>query len=151
MPEKKAPLSRSEMMARVQSKDTKPEMVLRRGLHAAGFRFRLHARDLPGSPDLVFSKYRSAIFVHGCFWHGHEGCANFRIPTTRREFWTEKIFRNRERDLSARESLERSGWRVLVVWECATRSISVDCLVRTVAAWLQGIEAGAELTSSGLS
>ncbi|MDP2738626.1 MAG: DNA mismatch endonuclease Vsr [Pseudorhodobacter sp.] len=151
MAETKEPLTRSQMMARIRSADTKPELVLRRGLHAAGFRFRLHARTLPGSPDIVMRKHRCAIFVHGCFWHGHEGCRNFRIPRSRPEFWTAKIDGNRERDLRSINALLQDDWRVLVVWECATRSIYVDNLVRIIAAWLQSPETSAELLPSGLS
>lgn len=151
MAEKKAPLTRSQMMARIRSADTKPELVLRKALHANGYRFRLHLRSLPGCPDMVMRKYRCAIFVHGCFWHGHEGCENFRIPKTRPEFWAAKIEANRDRDKGAVDALLSSGWRVLVVWECATRSLQVDKLINTITAWLQGPETSAELTAGGLS
>ncbi|MFN3973472.1 MAG: very short patch repair endonuclease [Gemmobacter sp.] len=139
------------MMARIRATDTKPEMILRRGLHAAGFRFRLHVRTLPGRPDLVLPKHRSVILVHGCFWHGHPGCQNFRIPKTRPEFWRAKIEGNRARDHRSLDALARDGWRVLVVWECATRAFFVDTLVAEVAAWLQGTDTSAELSSGGLS
>lgn len=111
---------RSFNMSRIRGKDTAPEMLIRRGLHARGFRYRLHDRRLPGHPDLVFPQYRAVIFIHGCFWHGH-GCHLFKWPTTRREFWETKISRNRERDLRAVESLAADGWRVLTVWECALK------------------------------
>lgn len=107
-------------MSRIRGRDTKPEMFLRRGLHARGLRFRLHRRDLPGTPDLVFSSYKAVIFVHGCFWHGH-GCRLSKIPETRREFWLAKIRANLERDQRARYDLLESGWRVLSLWECALR------------------------------
>ena len=149
MAEKKAPLTRSEMMARIRSADTKPELMLRKALHVYGFRFRLHVRSLPGCPDIVMRKHGSAVFVHGCFWHGHDGCRNFRMPKTRSEFWSAKIKSNRDRDSRAVEALLDAGWRVLVVWECATRSICVDNLVQIVAEWLQGTETGAELGSDG--
>jgi len=136
-------------MARIRSTDTKPEMILRRGLHAAGFRYRLHVPGLPGKPDIVLPKFRSVVFVHGCFWHGHADCKNFRVPKTRPEFWTAKINANRDRDDGAIGALRNAGWRVLVVWECATRSICVDNLVQIVAEWLQGTETGAELGSDG--
>ena len=149
--DKKAPLTRSQMMARVRSADTKPELVLRKALHAIGFRFRLHVRSLPGCPDIVMRKHRCAIFVNGCFWHGHADCKYFRIPKTRPEFWAAKIEANRERDTRAIEALLSGGWRVLVVWECATRSFQVDNLIGIIAAWLQGTETSAELSSDGLS
>lgn len=107
-------------MSRVRGADTIPEMVVRRGLHARGLRFRLHRKDLRGRPDLVFPKYRAVIFVHGCFWHAHE-CPMFRWPKTRRQFWQEKISKNRERDRLVRSYLKDQGWRVLTVWECALR------------------------------
>lgn len=151
MAEKRGPLTRSQMMARIRSADTKPELVLRKSLHAIGYRFRLHVRSLPGCPDIVMRKHRCAIFVHGCFWHGHEGCRNFRIPKTRPEFWSTKIVSNRDRDRRAIEALLDAGWRVLVVWECATRSFKVDNLISIIAAWLQGPETSAELSSDGLS
>ena len=139
------------MMARIRSKDTKPEMILRRGLHAAGFRYRLHVSGLPGSPDIVLPKFRSVIFVHGCFWHGHADCKNFRIPKTRPEFWISKVNANRDRDNRAMTATHDAGWRSLVVWECATRSICVDNLVGIIAEWLQGAETSAELRTNGLA
>ena len=114
------PEQRRYNMSRVRGRDTKPEMALRRGLHAQGLRFRLHCRTLPGRPDLVFPKHGAVIFVHGCFWHGHD-CPMFRLPQTRTEFWREKIMTNRKRDERAVRSLRSQGWRVLTVWECALR------------------------------
>lgn len=151
MADSKAPLTRSQMMARVRSADTKPELVLRKALHGIGYRFRLHVRSLPGCPDIVMRKHRCAIFVNGCFWHGHADCKDFRIPKTRPEFWTAKIESNRERDTRAIEALLGDGWQVLVVWECATRSFQMDILIGIIAAWLQGHETSAELSSGGLS
>lgn len=107
-------------MSRIRGRDTRPEMLLRRGLHARGFRFRLHQRDLPGRPDLVFPKHRVCVFVHGCFWHGHD-CAMFKLPKTRKQFWEGKIAGNHRRDEQAVASLIDDGWSVLVVWECALR------------------------------
>ena len=114
------PEQRRYNMSRIRGKDTKPEMILRRGLHAAGFRYRLHVRDLPGKPDLVFPRYRAVIFVHGCFWHGHD-CLLFRLPATRTEFWAEKIATNQERDQRAVRALEAVDWRVMTVWECVLK------------------------------
>lgn len=107
-------------MSRIRGKDTKPEMLLRRGLHAVGLRFRLHEARLPGKPDMVFPKYRAVILVHGCFWHGHN-CPLFKMPATRPEFWAQKISGNRERDLRAAEALKGTGWRLLTVWECSLK------------------------------
>jgi len=149
--EKRAPLTRSQMMARVRSADTKPELVLRKALHATGYRFRLHVPCLPGCPDIVMRKQRCAIFVHGCFWHGHEGCQNFRMPKTRPEFWSAKIKSNRDRDARSVEALVGAGWRVLVVWECATRSFQAPKMISVIAEWLQGPETSAELSSDALS
>ncbi len=114
------PEQRRLNMSRIRGRDTKPEMILRRGLHALGLRFRLHRKDLPGRPDLVFPRYRAVIQVHGCFWHGHD-CPMFKWPATRAEFWKEKIVGNRRRDRASLGALHESGWRVLVVWECALR------------------------------
>lgn len=114
-------VTRSRMMSGIKAKDTKPEMAIRKMLHAAGFRYRLHDKRLPGKPDLVLPKYRTAVFVHGCFWHGHEGCSLFRIPKSKTEFWEEKISQNIKRDSSHISELLANGWRVLVIWECATK------------------------------
>jgi DNA mismatch endonuclease, patch repair protein len=114
------PTQRSFNMSRIRGRDTKPELVLRRGLHARGFRFRLHRRDLPGRPDLIFPSRRAVIFVHGCFWHGHD-CPMCRLPATRADFWQAKIEGNRVRDQNAVRALAAIGWRILIVWECALR------------------------------
>lgn len=114
------PEQRSRNMSRVRGRDTRPEILVRRGLHAAGLRFRLQVRDLPGRPDLVFPRHRAAVLVHGCFWHGHH-CPMFRMPATRAEFWAAKIDGNRARDARTRQALLEGGWRVLTVWECALR------------------------------
>ena len=110
--------TRSRMMAAIKGRDTKPEMIVRRGLHRRGFRFRLHDRALPGRPDLIFPRHRAVIFVHGCFWHGHD-CPFFRWPKSRPEFWRAKIGANIERDRAVRTALRAADWRVLTVWECA--------------------------------
>ncbi|WPP44233.1 DNA mismatch endonuclease Vsr [Pseudomonas sp. AN-1] len=112
---------RSQMMPGIRSKDTRPEMIVRRALHARGFRYRLHVKDLPGKPDLVFPRYRSVAMVHGCFWNGHD-CHLFKVPGTRTEFWLGKIERNREHDVEARKALRAPGWRLLEVWEREPRA-----------------------------
>jgi len=117
------PKQRSHNMSRIRSRNTRPEIVIRKGLHAAGLRFRLHRKDLPGKPDLVFPKHLAAIQVHGCFWHGHD-CTMFKWPITRADFWKDKISRNRERDRVSLLALQNEGWRVLVVWECALRGVA---------------------------
>lgn len=111
---------RQRNMSSIRGKDTKPEMLIRRGLHVRGLRYRLHDRKLPGRPDLVFPKYHTAVFVHGCFWHAH-GCALSRLPATRRDFWQQKLEGNAARDHKAIATLQADGWRVLVIWECALR------------------------------
>ena len=110
--------TRSYNMSRIKGKDTKPEMIVRSFLHANGFRYRLHVKDLSGKPDIVLPKYRTVIFVHGCFWHGHEGCKYFKLPGTRTEWWREKIGRNKENDKKATKALHKSGWTVISIWEC---------------------------------
>jgi DNA mismatch endonuclease (patch repair protein) len=112
---------RSKIMRAVPQKGSKPEMVVRRALHRLGYRFRLHRRDLPGTPDIVMPGHRVAIFVHGCFWHRHSGCRLASSPRTRADFWQSKFDRNVERDAAATLALERLRWRVLIVWECETR------------------------------
>lgn len=122
--------TRSRMMAGIRSKDTKPEMAVRRYLHARGFRYRLHVRDLPGSPDLVLPKYRAAILVHGCFWHRHSGCRFATTPTSNVERWDAKFQANIGRDAKKLASLEEAGWRVIVVWECELRRDPAERLQR---------------------
>ena len=116
------PATRSRMMSGIRAKDTKPEMLVRRALHKAGFRYRLHDKKLPGKPDIVLPKYRTVVFVHGCFWHGH-CCKHFKWPKTRVEYWRTKIEGNVARDAKAVSSLQEQGWRVLTVWECEIRSL----------------------------
>lgn len=110
-------------MRRIKGKDTKPEMLIRRGLHAKGMRYRLHDCSLPGRPDLVFPKYHTAVFIHGCFWHAH-GCGLSKFPTTRQDFWRAKLIANAVRDGKSVDALRVAGWRVLVIWECALRGPS---------------------------
>ena len=116
--DKITPQQRSRNMAQVKGKDTKPEKLVRSLLHGLGYRFRLHVKTLPGKPDIVLPRYKAAIFVHGCFWHGHEGCRRATIPATRAEFWEAKINGNKERDLRNVAALEDLGYRCLTVWQC---------------------------------
>lgn len=113
---------RSRIMASIQSRNTRPEIIVRRFLFSRGFRFRLHDRKLPGSPDIILPKYRTVIFINGCFWHGHEGCHLYRLPKTNTDFWEAKIMRNRQRDHRDMLLLQEKGWKVLVVWECEIRA-----------------------------
>jgi DNA mismatch endonuclease, patch repair protein len=136
------PEQRSRNMSRVRGRDTQPELLLRRALHRAGLRFRLHGKELPGRPDLVFAGPRAVVFVHGCFWHGH-GCPLFRLPSTRREFWADKIGATRARDGRAMLALREAGWRTLVVWECALRGRAkrpLDAVVGEVRSFVRGGE-----------
>lgn len=118
MPDRMTPDQRHECMASIHSKDTRPEQAVRRELWHRGYRFRKCVRTLPGTPDIVLPKYRTCIFVNGCFWHGHKGCSKFVIPKTRTEFWKNKIARNQERDLINIQRLESIGWSAITVWEC---------------------------------
>ena len=117
-----SPAERSERMSRIRSTNTSPEVALRRELHAMGFRFRLHCKDLPGKPDIVLPRYRTAIFVHGCFWHRHDGCKVATTPKSNAGFWQEKFDRNVARDARSEELLKAQGWTVIVVWECELSS-----------------------------
>ena len=112
------PSRRSENMRRIRAKDTKPEMVVRKLLHSLGYRYRLHAKDLPGKPDIVFRKQKKLVLVHGCFWHQHSDCREGRLPGTRHEYWIPKLERNVERDRNQRAQLEAAGWQILTIWEC---------------------------------
>lgn len=109
---------RSYNMSRIRSKNTKPEMIVRKFLFSHGFRYRLHNKKLIGKPDIVLSKYKAAVFVHGCFWHGHENCKYFKLPSTRQEYWLPKIENNIQRDKDALTALRKLGWKVFTVWEC---------------------------------
>ncbi|MEI2299175.1 very short patch repair endonuclease [Ensifer sp. MJa1] len=125
-------------MSGIRSKNTRPEMAVRRGLHAAGFRFRLHNKKLPGTPDMTFPKWRAVIFIHGCFWHGH-GCHLFKWPATRTDFWKAKINRNQQNDLKHSRELQLAGWRIGVVWECALRGKKkqpLESVVEHLGQWL---------------
>ena len=122
-----SPEERSRLMARIRSRDTKPEMYVRKAVWRAGFRYRLHSRTLPGKPDLVLSQYKTAVFVHGCFWHQH-GCAKTSRPSSNREFWDRKLDGNVARDARNRASLQALGWTVLTVWECSLEEGTADVL-----------------------
>ncbi len=113
--------TRSYNMSKIRSKDTKPEMLVRSYLHKQGFRFRLHDKKLPGKPDIVLPKYKTVIFVNGCFWHGHKGCKYFVVPKTRTKWWLEKINGNIERDKKAKRALKKLGWKVINIWQCRIR------------------------------
>ncbi|WP_274602292.1 very short patch repair endonuclease [Sphingomonas sp. CFBP 13733] len=113
---------RRRLMSRFRSKDTKPEVLVRKALHHAGRRFRLHVKDLPGKPDIVLRKDRTVVMVHGCFWHQHEGCSVARLPKSNPDFWREKFALNRGRDVRVQKELEQLGWRVVTIWECEAKS-----------------------------
>lgn len=124
MTDTKSPADRSRNMAAIKGKDTKPEIIVRKYLFSRGLRFRVQARKLPGTPDIVLPKYKTAIFVNGCFWHGHEGCKYFRLPKSNVEFWEEKIERNVARDVRNEAELKALGWRVIWVWECEIKAVA---------------------------
>lgn len=130
---------RSRMMSGIRGTNTKPELLLRKGLHALGFRFRLHDRSLPGKPDIVLPRYKAVIFAHGCFWHGHD-CHLFKWPSTRPEFWQAKIARNRAVDERTDAALTEAGWRQAVVWECALKGktrLPLEDVIQSCAEWLR--------------
>lgn len=128
--------TRSRIMSRIRSKNTVPEIRVRRAVHSAGFRYRLHYGDLPGNPDLVFPRYRLVVFVHGCFWHGH-GCKLFRLPKTNVEYWARKIENNRRRDVEAIQELELRGWQAHVIWQCSLEE-GIEELLKRLRRMLEG-------------
>ena len=133
-----SPSQRRYCMSQIRAKNTKPEILVRKGLHRKGFRYRLHDKQLPGCPDIVLARYRAVIFVHGCFWHGHE-CHLFKLPATRSDFWQQKITRNKLVDARAQKALQLLGWRVLTVWECSLRGRTrrnYDEVIGSIGAWL---------------
>ncbi len=144
---------RSYNMSRIKGKDTKPEMLVRKFLHAKGFRYKLHDKKLPGKPDIVLPKYRTVIFVHGCFWHGHganlpagrQGCKYFVVPKTRSKWWTDKIDRNKANDEKAVKALKKDGWRVITVWECKLKPVKIE---KTFAFLLERISKFAAMDAS---
>lgn len=117
------PKKRSEIMSHIRGKNTKPELLIRSLLHRSGFRFRIHRRDLPGCPDIVLPKYKTIIFVHGCFWHQHSGCKKSTLPQTNITFWKNKLKKNSDRDLFVQNELEKSGWKVIIIWQCEISAI----------------------------
>lgn len=129
--------TRSRMMANIRGRDTKPEILIRSLLHRQGFRFLLHVRNLPGKPDIVLPRFHAVIFVHGCFWHGHD-CRFFKWPKTRPDFWQEKIGRNQTNDYTAKQTLLNTGWRVGIVWECAIRGVGKDIseVISHISEWI---------------
>ena len=110
--------TRSYNMSRIKGKNTKPELIVRSFLHQNGYRYRLHSKYLPGTPDIVLKKYRTVVFVHGCFWHGHEGCKYFVVPKTRTQWWLDKINRNKAKDAESYETLIDQNWKIIIIWEC---------------------------------
>ena len=130
------PLTRSRMMAGIRSKDTKPELLVRRYLHGKGFRFRLCVKSLSGKPDIVLRRWNAAIFVHGCFWHRHEGCKYKTNPATRAEFWQAKFAGTIKRDQRDVDALKSAGWRVAIVWECSLRGNGVESILSDLEIWL---------------
>lgn len=138
--------TRSRMMSGIRGKDTKPELVLRRALHARGFRFRLHSKRVHGRPDLVLPRYRAVVFVHGCFWHRHEACRYTTTPSTRKDFWRAKFKANVARDEAVLGKLLEEGWRVATVWECALRKThQVNAATDLLSAWLESEERQLEI------
>ena len=136
MPDNHTREERRYNMSRIKSKDTKPEITIRKELFARGFRYRKNVRSLPGCPDIVFPKYRKIILIHGCFWHKHD-CGKFNWPTTNSEYWMNKINRNVERDQANKKALEKQGWDVLTVWECQLKKKRLDETIRFVCNWLK--------------
>jgi DNA mismatch endonuclease, patch repair protein len=135
--------TRSRMMAGIQSKNTKPETIIRKALHARGFRYSLHSKRLPGKPDIVMPKWRVVIFVHGCFWHWH-GCRLSKLPTSNTDFWKRKLMGNQFRDALVKRELVRLGWRTATIWECATRGKTavnnLPSLLDMLAVWIRDLE-----------
>lgn len=136
---------RSALMSKVGSSDTKPEWILRCGLHRLGFRYRLENKHLPGRPDLAFPKYHSVVYVHGCYWHRHSGCKDASMPKSNVDFWAKKFSENTERDRKVEQALTERGWRVMVVWECELLNHTVETIGR-VARWLRMTNSVADRT-----
>lgn len=136
MPDVMTPQQRHDCMSHIRSKNTKPEQLVRQALWHQGFRYRLHVKDLPGKPDIVLPKYKAAIFINGCFWHGHEGCRDFVVPKSNTAFWLEKIGKNKERDARDGSALASAGWKVITIWECELKKpvieATLDSLVQSL-------------------
>jgi DNA mismatch endonuclease (patch repair protein) len=136
-----SPADRSRMMAGIKGKNSQPELLVRRLLFGSGYRFRLHRPDLPGTPDIVMPGRKVAIFVHGCFWHLHQGCRYAKLPATRPDFWKAKLEANVDRDRRSVEKLQALGWRVLCVWECSTRDAETAAgLQAAMSSWIESVE-----------
>jgi DNA mismatch endonuclease (patch repair protein) len=138
--------TRSRMMSNIKSKDTKPELLIRKALHAKGYRYKLHTKDLPGKPDIVLPKHRAVVFIHGCFWHGHD-CHLFKWPKDNQEFWENKINTNKRNDSKHNTELQESGWRVMIVWECSIKGRKNIGLEQTIAALDLWVKSGNRLGS----
>ncbi|MDC5607227.1 DNA mismatch endonuclease Vsr [Acinetobacter baumannii] len=145
--------TRSRMMSNIKGRNTKPELLIRSLLHAQGFRFRINRKDLPGKPDIVLPKYKAIIFIHGCFWHGHQNCRLFKLPASRTEFWEAKISKNQENDLKTKSLLLDSGWRICTIWECAIRRSKKDpvALIDILTKWLLDSEPLLEINEQIIS
>ncbi len=126
------PQQRSFNMSRIRGTNTKPEMLVRKFLHAQGFRYKLHDKTLPGKPDLVLPKYKTVIFIHGCFWHGHENCKYFVVPKTRTDWWLNKINTNKANDAKAIQALKKDGWKIITVWECELKPAMFECTLTSL-------------------
>ncbi|MDR2602814.1 MAG: very short patch repair endonuclease [Spirochaetaceae bacterium] len=146
------PEQRKKAMAAVHSKNTKPEILIRKALFALGYRYRIDYKKLPGRPDLALPKYHAVVFVHGCFWHGHSGCPNSKLPQSNKEYWTLKIDRNRKRDGESLNHLHAIGWRVCIVWECAiqgkNKKMKIERAALTISDWLQNGGVWLEISSA---
>lgn len=141
-----SPTQRSQAMSKVRGRNTKPEKLIRSHLHKKGFRFRINNSNIPGKPDIVLKKHNAVIFVHGCFWHHHEGCKKSKIPETRKEFWNNKIGNTVKRDKKNIQKLKELGWRIAVVWECATKNAkTLSFTYQELSAWLRGNEQTLEI------
>jgi len=142
---------RSEMMSGICSKNTKPEILIRKGLFKHGFRYRINDKNIFGKPDIVLKKFNAVIFIHGCFWHGHIGCENFKIPSTNRNFWIDKIETNRKRDGEVLNYLHAKGWRICIIWECSIRGkkqlLDFDKTIKKISKWLLSNKIWLEITS----
>lgn len=123
---------RSYNMSKIKGKNTKPELIVRSLLHKNGFRYRLHSKDLPGKPDIALIKYKTIVFVHGCFWHGHEGCKYFVIPKTRTKFWMDKINRNKAKDAEVFDALTELGWKIITIWECDLKKDKIETTLKSL-------------------
>jgi DNA mismatch endonuclease (patch repair protein) len=145
------PEKRSEMMSGIRSRNTKPEIIIRKGLFHHGFRYRINDKTIFGKPDIVLKKHHAVIFIHGCFWHGHDGCGNFKIPSSNSGFWINKIDTNRKRDAEVLNYLHATGWRICIIWECAIRGKKqlslLDGTIGKIARWLLSDAVWLEVTS----